>query len=333
VQEAARRHEAVFGSYAMLRYTLAESHLEAGDPQQAEDLARKVLARGQSGPNRPPSVVERERTAQQLWVRSRHAWAQAELEAALAQSDLIQRSAWESAGLLSRLHEDAERYKEAASVWEPFADRLVHEPGYRAQIDETFKDHEEGMTQSRMCLAHYYYLQAMARRESDAPQAYEYLCKALEMDDKEIDATIALYRLRDNAFAQSKAQEAIARIQKSLRAKIGEATDQSNQRNDLFATMLYWQQTALNNLAWLQINTGGDAREALSMAERACSLSPDTASYLDTLARCHFVLGDAPQAISFQKMAIDLEPYSLALKRPLLEYETSFESPPLSPNQ
>ncbi|HEV2296476.1 MAG TPA: tetratricopeptide repeat protein [Tepidisphaeraceae bacterium] len=68
--------------------------------------------------------------------------------------------------------------------------------------------------------------------------------------------------------------------------------------------------TALNNLAYLLLmrGAGTDLAEAQSLAGDAVALSPDVASFHDTLARARFKAGDRDGALKSFQRALDLEP-------------------------
>ncbi len=74
---------------------------------------------------------------------------------------------------------------------------------------------------------------------------------------------------------------------------------------------------AYNQWAWLVSNTEGDAAKAVRYSQRSLELSPGTAGYLDTLARCHYAAGDLDAAIATQSAAVAKEPHIPALTRQL----------------
>lgn len=69
---------------------------------------------------------------------------------------------------------------------------------------------------------------------------------------------------------------------------------------------------SLNNLAWLLLQR--QSPEALSLAERAASMSPESAETLDTLAQALSQNGKYERAVEVQKRAIAISPSSDLLK-------------------
>jgi Flp pilus assembly protein TadD len=63
-----------------------------------------------------------------------------------------------------------------------------------------------------------------------------------------------------------------------------------------------------NNIAWLCIRCRGDLQEGLKHAQKASDLSPDTASFLDTLAEAYFQTGDKEKAVALMRRCVELEP-------------------------
>jgi len=80
-----------------------------------------------------------------------------------------------------------------------------------------------------------------------------------------------------------------------------------------------------NDLAWLCARCGRRLDEALEHAKQAVELDPNNASHLDTLAECHFRLGDRNTAIGYSQRAVQLRPRSTSLKQQL----DRFQSDPL----
>ncbi len=66
--------------------------------------------------------------------------------------------------------------------------------------------------------------------------------------------------------------------------------------------------TASNNLAWMYAQCDRQLDEALRLSEKAVSLSPRSAVYLDTLAEVHFRRGNREKAIELTRDCVRLDP-------------------------
>ena len=78
-----------------------------------------------------------------------------------------------------------------------------------------------------------------------------------------------------------------------------------------------------NNIAWMSARCGRRLDEALQHAEQAIELAPSNASYLDTVAECHFRLGDREAAIRYSRRAVESRPESESLKRQLDRFQNA----------
>ena len=81
----------------------------------------------------------------------------------------------------------------------------------------------------------------------------------------------------------------------------------------------------LNAFAWLIANTQGDLDEAMRSSKRSLEMRPQSADYLDTLARCYFAKGDYANAVKHQSLAVKRRPHSRHLHRHLEMYKQKLE--------
>ena len=65
---------------------------------------------------------------------------------------------------------------------------------------------------------------------------------------------------------------------------------------------------AYNNLAWMTVERGGDAKLAVEMASKAVKLSPNSSPLYDTLGWAQRAAGNLADAQSSLRRAIELEP-------------------------
>lgn len=100
--------------------------------------------------------------------------------------------------------------------------------------------------------------------------------------------------------------------------------------NDLFdsyeRTMLDHLQTwpndamANNNLAWMYSQCDRKLVEALRLAQKAISLAPRSATYLDTLSEIHYRAGRTSEAIAAMKGCIQLDPHDIHFRKNLMRF-------------
>ena len=88
-------------------------------------------------------------------------------------------------------------------------------------------------------------------------------------------------------------------------------------RNPMDPTTARELAQAYNQWAWLVGNTAGDYEQAVAASRKSLELSPNSAGYLDTLARCLYATGDVDQAIATQRKALARDPHSGQLQRQL----------------
>lgn len=82
---------------------------------------------------------------------------------------------------------------------------------------------------------------------------------------------------------------------------------------------------AHNNLAWLDSRSRRNLDDAFYHAQRAITLLPDSAAYMDTMAEVHFANGDREKALDWSGRAIKLTPFDQELQG----QRERFESAPL----
>ncbi|MCE9528385.1 MAG: hypothetical protein K8R36_20265 [Planctomycetales bacterium] len=76
-----------------------------------------------------------------------------------------------------------------------------------------------------------------------------------------------------------------------------------------------------NNVAWLCAVSHQRLDEALTHAQKAVELSPNTSSYLDTLAEVHFHQGDRVKAVEYGKKVLELAPNNKLFAERLKHFE------------
>ena len=153
--------------------------------------------------------------------------------------------------------------------------------------------------------------------------------------------SIAQVRIR-KLLAEKKFDEAIRQIRTSLEVLPGNidiaiaavpALDRAGKKkeaDELFAQVAARFEKAAeiypksgyihNSYAWLAVNCRRELDKALQHAQKAVSLSPKGADYLDTLAEVYFRRGDIDKATQTMKKCIELDPNHAYFKKQLARF-------------
>lgn len=153
----------------------------------------------------------------------------------------------------------------------------------------------------------------------EADAAKSVLRGAFEMNPRNIDILIAMYRLKGGPQWESDVAKTLAehielasnRITE-IRASVQRAGGFRRSKRDLA--------NALNAYAWLVGNTEGDLQRALRCSKESLKLIPNKPELMDTCARCYFALGDLQAAVDMQAKACEIMPHSPPLQRQLEEF-------------
>lgn len=131
-----------------------------------------------------------------------------------------------------------------------------------------------------------------------------------------LDRSEALARLGryDEAIAQVAAAEALAPQSAEVQFRLGDVYQGAKRYPE--AEKAYLKAIALapknplpyNNLAWMLVASGGDAKRAVEYAGKAVELSPRSSPLLDTLGWAQRAAGDLNGAQGSLKRAIEIEP-------------------------
>jgi tetratricopeptide (TPR) repeat protein len=76
-----------------------------------------------------------------------------------------------------------------------------------------------------------------------------------------------------------------------------------------------------NDLAWLAANLDRDLDKALTHAQRAVELEPQSAGILDTLAEVHFRRGNREEAVRLTRRCLEMEPDGEHYRKQLARFE------------
>ncbi|MCA9101966.1 MAG: tetratricopeptide repeat protein, partial [Planctomycetales bacterium] len=300
VDEAGAKLDHLVSSDPVLLYRLAHSSLVRGDAERAEREAERAR---QLHPGNP---LFHGMTAQQLRKLGQLDWSEAEYQKAIDAVAPGGRANVQMADLCLSfalmLHErgkNAEAAELMAKTIDEMKKQFDAQPNIRGQAGRA----EVAELQSQLN----YFRSLVAKEHGDLKTEAELLREALDLNPNDIDVLIAAYRLREQTDEQR------ARVVKMIATTVGQYKSQI-ERAKTKPQMSEAEQRALaasyNQAAWLIANTEGDYAEALAMSQESLKLDPDRAGYFDTLARCHFAVGDLEQAVDVQTKAVQLDPHS-----------------------
>ncbi|GIW97704.1 MAG: hypothetical protein KatS3mg111_1037 [Pirellulaceae bacterium] len=321
VEELAAQRSASFDTYGELKYLLAESYLQRGQRQRAEQLAS---AASDALGNPPP---EARRLAQRLGVgkdialnrfeaamhlagRGMFDWAEQEFRRSLEQDvpsyeEIIRLS-------FAEFYWNGGEYAKAAEVLAPLVGQLPEDLVQRRMINPQIQ-------------ANYHYYRGLAAAESGQwDTAREALRRAYQFDASNPDIVIAMRSvLEGDEEFESFFRECFDDMSQRFRQSVIDAERRLAQASDRNERRSSEQLLAMdcNQLAWLLGKCEQDLEEAIRLSQRSLELVPDEPAYLDTLARCYFSAGQVAKAVETQRRAVRLAPFERQMLAQLHEFE------------
>jgi Flp pilus assembly protein TadD len=305
LEDIEQDYEQELAASRKLLYHLAAARSRAGEAERAAQLAERAFQL--TGKDDRERVKLAEAVAELGFVE----WAEREYRRAIdtAFPVLHSKSVEARSDLAMWLH-DREDYDGAAELLGELveaaeADRAGKVKLIRELSEEGFNGQEvlAGAAARRE-----FYLACHEESRGHFDKQREHLEAAAKAFDKDPDILIAMYRL----------QGADEEFRRQTRERIGAAAAQLQQFIDENPTdypSLY------NQWAWLVANTEGDQAKAVEYSRRSLELSPNEPSYLDTLGRCYFAVGDVENAVVYQRRAVKLAPQYRVMQRQLKQFE------------
>lgn len=334
----------LFSTRTRNRYLLAEAYLKLGEIEKANRTAVEAsdltnlpveLARRIAQANLGDSeAMQRYSNYDYLVQRGLFAWGEAELKRILARTEKNELSFHQEFATRQRLslfYWGADEPQLAADVWQP----IMHKAGMLEgnKPDSISKDLQNELSQrniddvvwGKYIPAHYYfYLGLAASKKENWELARKQLRQAAEFDATDPDLLIAMYRaIKDDSQFKGQVDQWIEILEASYRVDLEKAeSDLASARS---ARSSYENSVAeyCNQLAWLLAGTNRKVGDAIMLSQRACNLSPDSAVFIDTLARCYFSSGNIDKAVDLQTTAIKLMPYERSMQRQLAEFQAA----------
>lgn len=157
-----------------------------------------------------------------------------------------------------------------------------------------------------------YYRACHAESEGNFDLQRDHLEKALKRNPIDADVLIAMYRLEeaDEAY-RNKVRKRIRKTSDILENVLKQNPQDANSYN-------HW--------AWLISNTEGDFEKAVKYSLKSLQLNPDSPSYLDTLGRCYYSVGDLENALKYQRQAVARYPQMRVIRHQLELFERENEA-------
>lgn len=326
-------HPEPFANQPILLYGAAESILAVqNDEQAAELLAERAaaidpLASTSAEPELSPKAIEERayrhrETGHQLASRGLFRWAEREYRHVIESLPLTARAAANTRVDLAKLLGELLRHREVVEVLQPMVRRAEEDQQFAREAPRLLID----LNALRSAiLFHQGQAQAQGETPEDRAAARQSLLAALELDPRNIDILIAMYRIEGDETWKNDVRVQIQRFAVMFENLIEMSQSQAmararfpNPRGEL--SELY------NQYAWLIANTEGDQRKALQYSLKSLEMTPDQSALLDTCGRCYFAVGDLENAIRMQRRAIKLEPHEPALLRQLAEFEAALDA-------
>lgn len=333
VEELARKHEKWFSFHPHLRYLLAESFLKAQrldvaqqTAREASDLVSRSFQKEQNLNGKPTPDNEssaRREISGSLISRGMFEWAEAELLRALKLGTSVVHEC-RVREELADFYWDAGANDLAAKVWAPVLERADKDHDYADQLRRDAKVNERDWLDEIKGNYHFFLgLAASDRGEKEVARGE--LEQAYEKIRNNPDILIAMHKVAGGSEYGKRVNERIDHMVIEFRdLVIAEEYDLArepmrSERKQIERSLAH----SCNQLAWLLGCTQRSEKEAIAMSERSLALSPNAATYLDTLGRCYFAGGEITKAVEVQSQAVELEPFRRQMQRQLTEFRSA----------
>jgi tetratricopeptide (TPR) repeat protein len=310
VDDLLTRHHDRFAASKRPLYAAALARVRQGKSDLAEQLAEQASRLDTQLP------LEGFWMAKELEVRERYQWAVREYRRAIDNQPVMSQEAVLSRISLANMLHDHEVDKEAAEMLEPVV-KAVRTDGNQGQryvelSRYMLRNYEmELPPQDGLAAQLHFYRALQYRAEKDWQRHRDALKTAIQLDKRDADVLIAMYRV----------PEADEAWMADVRQRIVELSQNFQQDIDAAPN----DPSAYNQWAWLISNTEGDFQKAIRYSQKSLDLNTDgdsaAASYLDTLGRCYYAAGDYENAIKHQRQAIEKAGYLNVMHRQLELFE------------
>jgi tetratricopeptide (TPR) repeat protein len=290
IDEVATRFTDRFQRDPILLYTLAQGCKSQGNDAAASKNAEKAAQLNKEDP------LKHLRVAVQLQQRGWFDWSTREYRQ-VVKIGPGQSVALQAQFFLAEMQYDQGDYQAAVKTLEEATDTFKDKEGLDKQIAETSRTVNEALTRLHFFRACQY--EAAGQRDRQLAE----LMAGFKIDPDDVDVLIALFNYPSlDAATREGVRKRIGQCAESFRQNIKSAPEEA---------------TAYNQLAWLIANTEGDKQEAIRASQKSLELRPESAGFLDTLARCCFAAGDLENAVKHQSRAVEIDSHSGQMDRQL----------------
>ncbi|MDE0864368.1 MAG: hypothetical protein OSA98_11330 [Rubripirellula sp.] len=326
-----------FSQSAVLLYSHANALQVGGDKtesQRVADLAyglnplpRNKEAREKMQPkDLEDNAVAHRNIAMSLQERGLFQWSEREFLQIISALELDDTTSIVARSDLSRMYGDMLRHRDVVVVLKPLVERLEKDAEFKEKMSNTLGrlplnwqsriDYHTAL----MTLEESNEIADAGEREAKLDAARKKMLAAFLANQDDIDVLIRMYRTDGDAEWRALV---VRLLEQATRTSAGKLRNvESFSKHNSSTTIMKGLAEALNNHAWLICNTEGDLNLALKSSLRSLEIVTDSAK-LDTCGRCYFAIRDFDNAIRMQKRALELDPYSLPLKRQLVEFEAA----------
>ena len=301
-------------------YLVALARAQEGNKELAEQLAERAW---HLDPKQPLASFDE---ARELAGLGQLDWAVREYHLAFDNQPLDSPTAIPARVLLSVLLQDYERYQEAADAVEPITTALEKNRGLGQQYENLqriyFERDIDLQDAASLALRQHFLMACVYEQQGDWAHQREQLLQALtpgegDADAEDADVLIAMYRVHDADDAwRANTLKRINALAQTIEKQIEDNPNSG---------------PAYNQWAWLISNTEGDYDKALRYSKRSLEFPTEQrtaqrtissrASYLDTLGRCYYAVGDYENAIKNEREAVRLIPHMQVMLRQLAMFE------------
>ena len=312
-----KQFEHLIDSDPLLHFTLIQFYDKLNQQEHKEALTKRAFQLIDES-----TADEKIDLAENLVSRGWIDWAEQALAKLVKDGDPSSDETARARVLLALTFFDWGNFKKCSDYLKPIA-KLIETDRIFERTVATVSNHT-----SKSLRCHYYFsLGLFHREEGNTTDEIKNLELAWAADRTNVDALIALFRTNTD---DQKWKDGILT---QLKAKITQYDSDIKSAKQLYEN----RQSAMeisnlalnyNQYAWLVSNTIGDRELARERSEKSLKLIPNSASYLDTLARCHYSLGDYENAVATQKKAAKLQPESGQILRQLEIFEKALAGRP-----